>query len=542
MPHGALDWRELRINRRASVLDQCTQAQTEWERQPARNLVLFFDGTGNILGNSNDTNVVKMMRLMNKRGPYEKAADQVAFYDPGVGTANEFPPAGIGSRSRGLWQRLQGLALGQGAFENVAQGYEFLCREYRAGDRIWLFGFSRGAFTARAVGGMVNMYGLVHPSGLAMLRTLVRTYFSDAGKPRDKFAMDVVTHFALGRTPLIHFTGVWDTVDSIGLTGGVTITSSPQIEHKKFVHVRHALSMHETRQKYRPREYARPEFTEAEMQVRSFRQCWFRGVHSDIGGSYAEAGLSNITLNWMMEEARGCGLEFSEHPPEVEKPGQRMHDQVLDSPYWLLTGLDTRERATSKAPIHASALPVQAATPAQRMTKTFLARYLGVVLFVIAAAMYLATLQAGRAACDLSRSPAWVASIPFGFQLLAPFTEPLQMLCPEAGIRSAVYRNFVFLAAYWLWLPYPVAWALRRRVVPAIDAGQALPWGTREVYIALWLLLAADLLDSVFTLALPGHAWLAWVVSLLYVAKLLAFAWVAAVFVAGALVRHGPRK
>lgn len=530
----------LRQSRRADTLKQCMQAEAEWTRQPGRNLVLFFDGTGNLLGTDEDTNVVKMLRLLKKRMPYKAAVEQIAFYDPGVGTNNNFPPAGVAARSRNKWQLLQGLALGQGAFENVAEGYEFLCREYQPGDRIWLFGFSRGAFTARAVGGMVNMYGLVYPSGLSIVRTLVRTYFADSTTDRSNFAADVMEQFSLGRAPLIHFTGVWDTVETIGLTGGVAITNSSELEHKRFVHVRHALSLHETRDKYRPREYTPPTFTKEEETFRSFKQRWFRGVHSDIGGSYAEDGLSNITLKWMVEEAEACGLEFASHQEVVGEPKQPMHDQVLDSPYWLLTGLNTRERKTVEAPIDRSALPVAAATPAKRTTKKFVTTHAGVLLFLAAAVLYLVTSYFGKAACDVGKSPEWVASIPFAFQLLAPFRGELNIACTDAGINNAMFSDTVFLFAYWAWLPYPLAWSLRRLCARAIDVGRALPFATRKVHLALWLVLGSDFFENVFTLILAtSSSWLAWVVAFLFVAKLAGLLWVLAVFAAGAIVRRG---
>lgn len=539
----------LRAARRARTLELCKEAEAAWDHSPGRNLVLFFDGTGNVLGNSRDTNVVKLLRLLRKRRPYQKADEQIAYYDPGVGTHNDFPPAGIGARSRGLWQMLQGLALGQGAFENVSEGYEFLCREYRPGDRIWLFGFSRGAFTARAVGGMVNMYGLVYPSGLSMVRTLVRTYFAESkgdgeGKAlggtlddRDKFAMDVIEQFSLGRTPLIHFTGVWDTVETIGLTGGVSITNSTELEHKKFVHVRHALALHETRQKYKPREYKAPKFTQDEATVRSFKQCWFRGVHSDIGGSYDDAGLSNITLNWMVEEARRCGLELAVGPPAVEVPQEPMHDQALDSPYWILTGLNARDRTKDDAPIHNSALPIAEATPAKRTTKSWLARNGGYVLAIIAAAILVQTMYAGGAACSFEASPAWVSSVPFAFQLLAPFAERLQIACTSSGVRTALLWDYALLAIYWLWLPYPVAWAIRRWCARAILAGLPLPPAAAKIHVALWLVLFADLLENILTWHLVGNPWLSWPVAVLFAVKLVALTWTALVVVAGALRR-----
>lgn len=540
---------------RAETLKQSIEAEAEWERNPGRNLVLLFDGTGNVLGNSRDTNVVKLLGMLTKSPPNGEGPKQIAYYDPGVGTHNEFPPAGVGARSRGLWQVLQGLALGQGAFENVSEGYEFLCREYQPGDRIWLFGFSRGAFTARAVGGMVNMYGLVYPAGLPMVRTLVRTYFAETkrdsgtrkGAPRkrntkedrDNFAADVVKQFSLGRTPLIHFTGVWDTVETIGLTGGVSITNSAELEHKRFVHVRHALALHETRQKYKPREYKTPRFTEAEAAVRSFKQCWFRGVHSDIGGSYVQHGLSDITLNWMVQEARDRGLKMTEQDPPPGNPKEQMHDQALDSPYWILTGLDARGRPKD-APINSSALPIAEATPAQRTTTSWIAKYAGYLLAVVAAAMLMFTLQAGKDACNLDASPGWVALVPFAFQLLAPFRESLHMSCSEPAMSSAVWRDFFLLAAYWLWLPYPVAWAVRRWCAKAIAAGSSLPTVASKIHIGLWLVLLSDLLENILTLHHFQSAWLAWFVMLFFVVKLLGFLWIIFVFVAGALSGQRP--
>lgn len=533
-----LTWQQRRAIDRAQVLKKCMEAEVDWNKQPGRNLVLFFDGTGNILGNSSDTNVVRLMRSLNKRRPYEKALEQLAYYDPGVGTTNEFPPAGLGAKYRGFWQQLKGLALGHGAFDNVSEGYEFLCREYRPGDRIWLFGFSRGAFTARAVGGMVNMYGLVYPSGLPMVRTLVRTYFAESNEGRDNFARDVIKHFSLDRTPLLHFTGVWDTVETIGLTGGVTITNSTEFEHKLFVHIRHALAIHETREKYKPREYTAPAFTEEEQAYRSFKQCWFRGVHSDIGGSYAQDGLSNITLNWMMEEARRCGLEFSASPPAPERAHERMHDQVLDSPYWVLTGLNSRNRSKENAPIHLSALPVEDATPAKRSTSSWLARNLGFILFLVAGALLAMTLKAGKEACDLGGGSPWIASLPFAFQVLAPFTGTLQMSCTNDGVRVAVLWDFAFLAAYWLWLPYPVAWALRRCGARAIVAGKELSVVLSYVWLGLWAVLAVELFENTLALFLPGQPSLAWGVTFFFIVKLAILLWIMVVIIAGALNRR----
>lgn len=542
---------------RADTLKQAKAADAAWKAQPGRNLVLFFDGTGNILGNGRDTNVVKLLRMVQKREPHVEALGQIIYYDPGVGTINEFPPAGIGSRFRGAWRRLEGLAFGQGAFDNVAEGYEFLCRTHQAGDRIWLFGFSRGAFTARAVSGMVNMYGLVCPSGLSIVRTLVRTYFADPDENchrgpdpqvlatgeglsnRDRFARDVIEQFSLGRTPLIHFTGVWDTVESIGLTGGVTITNSKAIEHKRFVHVRHALALHETRQKYRPRIYQPPEFTAEEQSVRSFEQIWFRGVHSDIGGSYTEAGLSNITLNWMAREAELCGLELSVQPSAPEAAEQRLHDQALDSPYWLLTGgLDARERIHAMSPVDRNALPIEGAAPAKRTTTSWLARHLAHVLLAAGFALLAMGLLSRPSACDVAP---WFASWPVSLQWLAAIAGGVRVTCQGASTYSTVPWG-VGLLLVWAWLPYPAAWAARRACAEAIVAGDTLPAWLRDLWVGLWVILASSLLGNIVGLSLLGHWAASLVVVLLLVAQLACLAWLAAACIASASGKVGVRR
>lgn len=520
---------QLRAQRRAAVLRLCEEEQQAWQQKPGRNLVLLFDGTGNILGNSEDTNVVRLLRMVNKQAPYQHAQAQVAYYDPGVGTvADDFPPEGFAAKFRARLALLWGLLAGRGAFENVAEGYQFLCREYTPGDRIWLFGFSRGAFTARAVGGMVNMYGLVGAAGFPLVNTLVRTYFSRERPARDAFAKDVIENFTGGRTPLVHFTGVWDTVESVGLTGSVRITNSRRFEHKRFVHVRHALSLHETRQKYAPRDYVPPEFTAQEQQVRSFDQRWFRGVHSDVGGSYREDRLSNIALNWMAREAQHCGLELATvlHPEDAR---QAMHDQVLESPYWILAGVNARDRHAIRGQMDPSAVPIEGATPAQRAPQGKLARPWGILVSLLTLVSLGFAAWADKAAC--TGGPNWLAWVATPYQLLAPWITSLGLSCPPDAVARAIRWDWFFLACYWPWLPYPLGWALRRWCASAIVRNETLPAFAAKVHLVLWALLAADILENVLTLHLPQ-----WTVAimLLCVAKLACVAWIACVIVAGA--------
>lgn len=480
---------------RDDVLRECIAAEALWAEKPGRNLVLLFDGTGNILGNDQDTNVVKLLRMLHKGpDPGGRGPEQLVYYDPGVGTDNVFPPASALGRLSERIDRLTGLALGSGVFPNIAGAYEFLVRTYREGDRIYLLGFSRGAFTARAVAGMLNMYGLIHPEGLPLLDNMVRIYFApprrdnpSGTRQREDFARDVVENFARGRTPLVHFAGVWDTVESIGgPLIGLKISNSADFANKRFVHVRHAMSLHESRQPYTPRRYEDPHFSARELPHRSFAQRWFRGVHSDVGGSYARDGLSRITLRWMADEAFAQGLRMDRSQLLPGDPHTAMHDQAYDCPYWAWGGLNARQREPGDV-VDASAMPVAAAVPAQHVQRTQPWRTIGWVLPVAVAALWAA------------RGEARAFDIAFAIACVA-------------------------------WVAYPVAWALRRLVAQAVPRGRPLGWLPRHAHWAMRLFAAGELA----LLCIPAAAWPNAATALLGI-RLLCLALLAAVLLLGAL-------
>ena len=143
---------------------------------PQRQIVLLCDGTNNNLtGQHEDTNVVKLCTLL--------AADpdpqRLVFYDPGVGNPGELPGATTWDQFRRTLDRVSGLAFGRGVYENMVESYLFLMRHYRPGDQIFIFGFSRGAFTARSVAGLVNLFGILRPHMESMVPTLLHVYFAD---------------------------------------------------------------------------------------------------------------------------------------------------------------------------------------------------------------------------------------------------------------------------------------------------------------------------------------------------------------------------
>jgi len=140
-----------------------------------RQLVLLLDGTNNTLtGRIRDTNVLKLYEHLNRCAD----GSQTLYYDPGVGAPDSLPSTGVLDQA-GRWvQRIYGLAYGRGIYENIRDAYLFLMRNWQPGDEIWLFGFSRGAFTARSISGMVHLFGIIDAQHESLLPTLLRVYFA----------------------------------------------------------------------------------------------------------------------------------------------------------------------------------------------------------------------------------------------------------------------------------------------------------------------------------------------------------------------------
>jgi uncharacterized protein (DUF2235 family) len=376
------------------------------ERRP-RQIILGCDGTNNTLtGGSHDTNVLKMIGQL-----APETAERLLYYDPGVGSPDQLPPVGLANDLRRRWERVAGLANGRGIYENIAEAYLFLVDHYQPGDQIYIFGFSRGAFTARAVAGMVRLFGIISPSSKSLILTLTRVYFSapsdsaadigfwprliarrtkqhvarnaavalatdivsphateddvkhylantkDHRNTREAIALQVRKQFASveGASAPIHFIGVWDTVESVGIIGlQRKITSNGATkDEKRYRHIRHALSMDEHRRTFAPRLYWDDDYdlnAGDPAHHRSLRQRWFRGVHSDVGGGYdvREAGLSDQAYRWMLNEAIACGLAIA---PQLAASASRpkpliAHDACYDTPWWGVAGLTVRSNVT----------------------------------------------------------------------------------------------------------------------------------------------------------------------------------------------------
>lgn len=334
--------------------------------QTVRQIVVCCDGSNNTLtGGQRDTNVLLLFEQLSRR----PGGHQRLYYDPGVGSPDGLPATGLFEPLVQMAERAISLAIGRGIYENIGQAYLFLCREYRRGDQIYLFGFSRGAFTVRAVAGMVHMFGLIRPEHEPLLPTLLRIYFAGAEdnlgtltklteglrrtmhggrKPpgRRELADQVRANFtdADGSVAPVHFVGVWDTVESVGIRGlRKSISNKAVMKGKRFVHVRHALSLDEHRYAFLPRYYEDRAPLDA---GQTLAQLWFRGVHSDVGGGAAfapQAGLSRVALDWMVGEASAAGLRCAPMPAPDPAPQALLHDQLYATPWWAVAGMALRE-------------------------------------------------------------------------------------------------------------------------------------------------------------------------------------------------------
>jgi uncharacterized protein (DUF2235 family) len=264
--------------------------------------------------NHDDTNVVKMYNSicsLDKRLPGSQVA-QVKIYDEGVGT-------GYGWRDK-----LLGGMSGAGLDKNIKDVYTFFVLNYQPGDQVFLFGFSRGAYTARSVGGFIRNCGILKPENIGLVNKAYELY-----RDRNVYThpeSDLMKSFRAAYcfediTP-IHFIGVWDTVGSLGIP--VPWLKSYNMQRYRFhdetlsSHVRHAyhaLAIDEKRALFKPTLWEKSESVKNNPAVQQkMEQRWFAGVHSNVGGGYPDCGLSNLTLDWLIHKAQDAELCFNDPP------------------------------------------------------------------------------------------------------------------------------------------------------------------------------------------------------------------------------------
>lgn len=273
-----------------------------------KRLVICCDGTWNTpdqkdRGVMRPTNVVKLARWVMPQD--RNGVAQKVHYDRGVGTGD-------------VVDRAFGGMFGVGLAHNIREAYEFLSGNYDDGDELYLFGFSRGAYTVRRTVGMVRKCRLL-PKGLddearaAAIQEGYEIYTRRDGGP-DSDAAQAFRGKHGCRPAAIRCLGVWDTVGAYGI-GGVLGQFTSSMSRSRFhdrrvssivQHAFQAVAIDETRRLFEPTLFEQGPAGLQGGQV--LEQSWFAGVHSNVGGGYEGAGLSDITLHWMAMRAERCGL------------------------------------------------------------------------------------------------------------------------------------------------------------------------------------------------------------------------------------------
>ncbi|MGB3338211.1 MAG: DUF2235 domain-containing protein [Devosia sp.] len=299
-----------------------------------KRIAIFCDGTWNRMSADEPTNVLMAAEAVLSTGA--DGVPQVVHYNEGVGTSyvvNEW-----------IETRLAG-AFGWGLFDKVADAYRFLIFNYEPGDQIFIFGFSRGAFTARSLAGLIRKCGVVPRANGRSIKKAFDFYQSKVALPDEddaqQFRMDNspgtvckaedrdwrIAHGAdpeaVARIPLldIRYIGVWDTVEALGLprhlhlsalTGKIASYEFHDARLSSTVHsARHAVAVDENRRSFEPTLWDNlPRLNDGHGDGTLYQQSWFPGEHGAVGGGGGRRGLSNNALAWILDGAEQQGLAF----------------------------------------------------------------------------------------------------------------------------------------------------------------------------------------------------------------------------------------
>ncbi|HEY9599279.1 MAG TPA: DUF2235 domain-containing protein [Cyanophyceae cyanobacterium] len=276
-----------------------------------KRLIVCCDGTWQKLTSPYPTNVVKIAQAIKPKANDE--TPQILYYDEGVGTADEA-------------DRLFGGAFGKGLDENIQDAYRFLCLNYVEGDEIYLFGFSRGAYTVRSLAGLIYNSGLLARYHIRDIPKAYELYCSRGSGPSEQQAVEFRQKYG-DRVP-ITLLGCWDTVGSLGIPDLSSFLKFDQKINQKYrfhdtqlnrmiKNALHAVAIDEHRKVFNVTPMQKS--PNAEDQV--LRQVWFAGDHGCVGGGSKEhCKLSDATLKWMIESICDIGLGLEFDPKNINPP------------------------------------------------------------------------------------------------------------------------------------------------------------------------------------------------------------------------------
>lgn len=335
----------------------------------ARNIVILLDGTSNQISRDR-TNVLRLYQTLTKN------AEQLVYYDPGVGTfGGDSSWFRTGAKAREVW----GLATGMGLDRNVKEAYRFLIENYDDGsgreprerDRIMIFGFSRGAYTARVLAGFIHAVGLLPAHNLNLLDYAYRAYKGvDEKDDHNAASFREVRLFerTLGTDrPPIRLLGLFDTVASVIESGrsGIRLKSHAFTSRNWSVEsVLHAVAIDERRTMFQPQlwptghEYWGNPFNRSAARPQDVKEVWFAGGHGDVGGGYPEAqsALAKVPLGWVIREAGLRDVRFRTQTVNAIAHGTKDSDGLIEpnplgtihktlTPAWMPVEIIPRRRA-----------------------------------------------------------------------------------------------------------------------------------------------------------------------------------------------------
>ena len=273
----------------------------------SKRIVICADGTWNTPDQKDEgvispTNVARLAMCV---APF--AGDgrrQLLYYNSGVGTH--------------WYDRIRGGVSGVGISRNILEAYRFLMEQHEDGDDIFLFGFSRGAYTVRSLSGLLRNSGLLLTDNLHKLDDAYRLYRRRDKESHPRAIESELFRRTYSREVRVRCIGVWDTVGALGIPAKNfdIVNKLLNVEFhdvdlsSRIDNAFQALAIDERRQAFEPCVWRKQE----DVCCQRLEQVWFAGVHSNIGGGYRDTGLSDIALAWMMERAGECGLEFDPAP------------------------------------------------------------------------------------------------------------------------------------------------------------------------------------------------------------------------------------
>ena len=314
-----------------------------------KNIVICSDGTWNKpeenLKKDYPTNVLKTARAVAPLS--ETGEEQVVFYDWGLGSYHDGFSAG---------------AFGSGINKNIQDCYRFLVHNYTLGDRIYLFGYSRGAYTVRSLAGFINAVGILKRSKANKIAEAFDNYKDPKKHPNDEASVqwrkrnsiqarlstdasrEERRRYSENGDPKVHFIGVWDTVGALGVP--LSLLSFMNREHMfhdnkigpNIITARHALAIDERRDDFQPTIWKQRSGVD-------IQQVWFAGCHGDVGGGNKpdEDGTlsSDYPLDWISNEARAHGLNLTQQfTSGARNPKTQLNESFTGK--WVLAGQHKR--------------------------------------------------------------------------------------------------------------------------------------------------------------------------------------------------------